>query len=106
MTSTNSSIIGSNQDHNTNNGSSAILNIRQTDDDDMNARFESITLCPAAINAPNQELNICKICMDNQIAIVFLPCGHLISCVSCSIALSKCPLCRERIRGTVKSYLS
>ncbi len=105
MTSTNSSIIGSNQDHNTNNGSSAILNIRQTDDD-MNARFESITLCPAAINAPNQELNICKICMDNQIAIVFLPCGHLISCVSCSIALSKCPLCRERIRGTVKSYLS
>lgn len=31
-----------------------------------------------------QEILSCKICMDNEIDTLFLPCGHLVSCRSCA----------------------
>ncbi|KAI0234847.1 Baculoviral IAP repeat-containing protein 7 [Lamellibrachia satsuma] len=48
----------------------------------------------------------CKICMDGEAKIVFLPCGHLCSCAMCAPALRNCPICRALIRGTVRVYLS
>ncbi|XP_059082806.1 baculoviral IAP repeat-containing protein 7-A-like [Tigriopus californicus] len=53
-----------------------------------------------------KEQRTCKICMDNEIGVVFLPCGHLICCVQCAPALKDCPLCRQSIVGTVKTYMS
>jgi len=53
-----------------------------------------------------KEQRTCKICMDNEIGVVFLPCGHLICCVQCAPALKDCPLCRQPIHGTVKTYMS
>ena len=53
-----------------------------------------------------KEARICKICMDNEIGVVFLPCGHLICCVQCAPSLKDCPLCRTNIQGTVKTYMS
>jgi baculoviral IAP repeat-containing protein 2/3 len=41
----------------------------------------------------------CKICMAEEVGVVFLPCGHLLTCVMCAPALSTCPLCRQPIRG-------
>ncbi|XP_033740539.1 uncharacterized protein LOC117327596 [Pecten maximus] len=48
----------------------------------------------------------CKICMDNVVCISFLPCGHLCCCAECAPAMVKCPICRQIIRGSVKTYLS
>ncbi|KAK2182415.1 hypothetical protein NP493_354g00014 [Ridgeia piscesae] len=48
----------------------------------------------------------CKICMDAEAKIVFLPCGHLCSCATCAPALRNCPICRALIRGTVRVFLS
>lgn len=48
----------------------------------------------------------CKICMAEEMGVVFLPCGHLLSCVYCAPAISQCPLCRETIRGRVRTFLS
>jgi baculoviral IAP repeat-containing protein 2/3 len=48
----------------------------------------------------------CKICMSEEVGVVFLPCGHLLSCVFCAPAISQCPLCRETIRGRVRTFLS
>lgn len=53
-----------------------------------------------------KDQRTCKICMDREIGVVFLPCGHLISCVNCAPALKDCPLCRQPISGTVKTYMS
>lgn len=39
----------------------------------------------------------CKICMQEEVGVVFLPCGHLLSCVMCAPAISNCPLCRQKI---------
>ena len=53
-----------------------------------------------------KEDRICKICMSNQVGVVFLPCGHLISCVNCSPKVKDCPFCRQFIKGKVKTYMS
>merc|ERR1719219_3010356 len=53
-----------------------------------------------------KEARICRICMDKEISVVFLPCGHLICCVQCAPSLRDCPLCRQSIHGTVKTYMS
>ncbi|XP_013396547.1 baculoviral IAP repeat-containing protein 7-A-like [Lingula anatina] len=62
-----------------------------------------------ALRLENQRLRderICKICMDADVAVVILPCGHFVCCESCAPALMKCPICRVDIRGTVKTYMS
>ncbi|KAH3728727.1 hypothetical protein DPMN_054688 [Dreissena polymorpha] len=56
----------------------------------------------------NQLLNdilTCKICIDRKASIVFLPCGHVVSCVGCAHALRKCPMCRVRINGQVNALM-
>ncbi|XP_070170336.1 death-associated inhibitor of apoptosis 2 isoform X2 [Polyergus mexicanus] len=57
-------------------------------------------------NRKLKEARLCKICMDNELAIVFLPCGHLATCENCIPALTTCPLCRLKIRAYVRIFLS
>lgn len=57
-------------------------------------------------NTSLKEALLCKICYDQNMSIVFLPCGHTLSCPSCAMALSTCPLCRNEIRATVKAFFS
>ncbi|KAL3847313.1 hypothetical protein ACJMK2_018228, partial [Sinanodonta woodiana] len=52
------------------------------------------------------DQNICKICMDRNIELVFLPCGHLVCCAVCGQTLRFCPICRAKIHASVKTYLS
>jgi baculoviral IAP repeat-containing protein 7/8 len=57
----------------------------------------------------NQRLKAersCKICLDNDACVVFLPCSHLCCCSMCVLALKDCPICRKFIRGTVHVFLS
>lgn len=60
--------------------------------------------------SPNDERRLknveCKICMAEEVGVVFLPCGHLLSCVMCAPAMVTCPLCRQQIRGRVRTFLS
>ena len=57
----------------------------------------------------NQELKeqrLCKICMVSDANLVFLPCGHLVSCAACAPALQNCPICRALIKGTIRTYIA
>lgn len=54
----------------------------------------------------NSSRLLCKVCLDNELEVVFMPCGHFVSCSTCSQSLSKCPYCRKRIHSAVKTYLS
>uniref|UniRef100_A0A914VKW7 RING-type domain-containing protein n=1 Tax=Plectus sambesii TaxID=2011161 RepID=A0A914VKW7_9BILA len=47
----------------------------------------------------------CKICMDNEITAVLLPCGHLCCCALCAPPLANCPICRVDVKGFVKAFL-
>ncbi|XP_063122133.1 baculoviral IAP repeat-containing protein 2 isoform X3 [Rattus norvegicus] len=53
-----------------------------------------------------QEERTCKVCMDREVSIVFIPCGHLVVCRECAPSLRKCPICRGTIKGTVRTFLS
>jgi len=48
-------------------------------------------------NRQLREARMCKVCMDAQVDTVFMPCGHLVCCNSCSPRMHNCPICRKRI---------
>ncbi|XP_034232548.1 inhibitor of apoptosis protein-like [Thrips palmi] len=52
------------------------------------------------------DARACKICLTEEIGVVFLPCGHLVSCVRCAASLTTCAVCREPVVATVRAYLS
>ncbi|XP_013070198.2 uncharacterized protein LOC106057518 [Biomphalaria glabrata] len=58
------------------------------------------------VNSDLRQQTVCKICMDKEVALVFLPCGHFVCCVECSQPLKNCPLCRSLIKGSVRAFLS
>jgi baculoviral IAP repeat-containing protein 2/3 len=49
---------------------------------------------------------VCKVCLDQQIGVVFLPCGHFVTCTLCAPGLSDCPVCRVEIKGSVRTFVS
>ncbi|KAM6454075.1 baculoviral IAP repeat-containing protein 7 [Liasis olivaceus] len=53
-----------------------------------------------------QEERMCKVCMDKDVSIVLVPCGHLVVCAECAPNLSRCPICRGTIRDSMKTFLS
>ncbi|XDV37912.1 hypothetical protein PO909_007436 [Leuciscus waleckii] len=53
-----------------------------------------------------QEERTCKVCMDKEVNIVFIPCGHLVVCKECASSLRKCPICRGLVKGAVRTFLS
>nr|XP_009669166.1 PREDICTED: baculoviral IAP repeat-containing protein 7 isoform X2 [Struthio camelus australis] len=53
-----------------------------------------------------QAERMCKVCMDRDVSVVFVPCGHLVACAECAPNLSLCPICRAVIRGSVRTFMS
>eukprot|EP00062_Callorhinchus_milii_P004742 gi/632943727/ref/XP_007887106.1/ PREDICTED: baculoviral IAP repeat-containing protein 7-like [Callorhinchus milii] len=53
-----------------------------------------------------KEERTCKVCMDKEVSIVFIPCGHLVVCGDCAPNLRRCPICRALIRGSVRAFMS
>ncbi|XP_019289219.2 baculoviral IAP repeat-containing protein 3-like [Panthera pardus] len=53
-----------------------------------------------------QEERTCKVCLDREVSVVFIPCGHLVVCQDCAPPLRKCPICRGPIKGTIRTFLS
>ena len=48
--------------------------------------------------------NSCKICYDDEIEIIFIPCRHMICCKYCIFKLEDnvCPICNEKISYIIK----
>ncbi|CAG5122108.1 unnamed protein product [Candidula unifasciata] len=56
-------------------------------------------------NSQLRQQTVCKICMDKEVAVVFLPCGHFVSCTDCAAAMKDCPVCRKQVRGIVRAFM-
>ncbi|OWR52523.1 inhibitor of apoptosis 2 [Danaus plexippus plexippus] len=67
---------------------------------------ESMKLSLQEENRQLKEARMCKVCMDSEVSVVFLPCGHLVSCAGCGAALGACPLCRAPVKALVRAYLA
>lgn len=49
--------------------------------------------------------NICIFCLTDPYDTVFLPCGHIMSCGKCSLAVgSTCPMCKKIIKHVHKIF--
>ncbi|XP_077109026.1 baculoviral IAP repeat-containing protein 7 isoform X2 [Ranitomeya variabilis] len=53
-----------------------------------------------------KEERMCKVCLDKDVSMVFVPCGHLVVCMDCAPNLRHCPICRASIRGSVRAFMS
>ena len=51
-----------------------------------------------------QERFMCKVCFDEILSHVFLPCGHCIVCGTCSLKMMYCPVCTRKITKRVQIH--
>ncbi|XP_062613524.1 baculoviral IAP repeat-containing protein 2-like [Saccostrea cucullata] len=75
----------------------------RTGDSNLNLEKETEKL-----RAENKELRdtlICKVCMDDTVSVIFLPCTHMVTCAQCFPAMKQCPVCRSDVKAIVKAYL-
>jgi len=83
--------------------------VSSDDDDEENA--ESPSPSRSSLTATEEVRRLekekrCKLCNERDVEVVFLPCGHLVSCVQCSKNTSQCPLCKVFISQKVRTYAS
>lgn len=76
-------------------------------------------------NRQLKDARLCKVCLDEEVGVVFLPCGHLgelwnssyfrlitnlillaATCNQCAPSVANCPMCRAEIKGFVRTFLS
>ena len=47
----------------------------------------------------------CVVCLHQERSVVFRPCGHLVTCVSCAFQVHRCVMCRAIINMRIKVYV-
>mmetsp|Transcript_8836 Transcript_8836/g.12568 ORF Transcript_8836/g.12568 Transcript_8836/m.12568 type:complete len:292 (+) Transcript_8836:169-1044(+) len=73
----------------------------EDEDDDKSSTV--LPTIPADIRKRRSSSKMCVICLENDVNVVLLPCGHPCLCSECSNVTGleridwKCPLCRSRI---------
>lgn len=68
----------------------------------------NLSSSPSAYSSEDdrETRTLCKICLDREVGLVFLPCGHLFACTRCGPGLQSCPVCRTHISHTVRTFLA
>ena len=78
-------------------------NYNYNDENNEQMRSPIFPLNPPDDVETDIESESCKICMDNKIQTINLPCGHMVFCFGCSRDFvsnnyeHNCPICRTRI---------
>ncbi|RID74730.1 hypothetical protein BRARA_B01817 [Brassica rapa] len=55
-------------------------------------------------DSSQQEKNLCKVCFENPVNVVLLPCKHYVLCSTCCKKCKTCPICRELIKLRMPVY--
>ena len=82
---------------------------KQTEEDAIKFRSESEPLTDEELRRENsrmREERECRVCRDKEVGVVFLPCGHLVTCTSCAPTVAECVVCRTRISSSVRVYMA
>ncbi|XP_008184238.2 baculoviral IAP repeat-containing protein 7-B-like [Acyrthosiphon pisum] len=48
---------------------------------------------------------LCRVCHEEEMAAVFIPCRHIYACVKCGPNMNECPVCKEGIGCSIQVYL-
>jgi len=90
----------------------SLVNHESDDDQEVESTPEETKSTPETSLSARDEINrleqekLCKICHRSEIQVVFLPCGHLVSCNNCSPSVSVCPLCKVPISEKIRTFAS
>lgn len=85
---------------------SETVSIRENPSASSSSTFcEANLTCKAENNTPS-EPTLCKICYNKEMGVVFLPCGHIVACVNCAPALTKCAVCCGKIEASCRVFLT
>lgn len=52
------------------------------------------------------DSRLCKICFQEEMGVLFLPCGHIVACPKCALSLTTCAVCRKPFSATIRAFLS
>jgi hypothetical protein len=74
-----------------------------TDDDEKSTKYRIMSL--KALNEKLRKAVTCVVCNVKQVETLLLPCTHVNMCDPCADEAKECPLCKERILGTVRIYV-
>ncbi|XP_014217110.1 baculoviral IAP repeat-containing protein 3 isoform X2 [Copidosoma floridanum] len=55
---------------------------------------------------PMDDARACKICYNEELGIVFLPCGHIVACIKCAPDMTTCAVCRKKVDMIVRAFFS
>lgn len=66
-------------------------------------KYDCNIVVPKNRTLPTTE---CKICLSDEVQVVFYPCKHLIACASCALCCTRCSVCRESIESFSRVFLS
>ena len=72
-------------------------------------RSDSVPMTDEELRRENnrmKEERECRVCRDKEVGVVFLPCGHLVTCTSCASTVVECVVCRVRISSSVRVYMA
>ena len=75
-----------------------------TTDSTHDQRSDGDTNPKETLQILHQKL-VCKHCTSEKASIVFLPCGHMITCQNCNNAYSRCPICKNNILDWIQAYI-
>ena len=70
----------------------------------VNSLLEKLKDVSEKLEEAQKELDAerrCCICWSNDKSVIFKPCMHRACCATCSSKVSRCPLCRVRIKGRI-----
>lgn len=60
--------------------------------------------CQPEVNL-NAPVGVCKVCCQDVSNVMFVPCGHIVTCSDCAHKIKKCFYCSHRIDKHQKVYL-
>ena len=52
----------------------------------------------------DEEMQLCKICFENEMDSLFYRCGHVVACEECARQVKDCPICRRVVDAVVKIW--
>eukprot|EP00210_Caulerpa_lentillifera_P000149 g144.t1 len=83
--------------------------IRKQIEEGMRRRIDQLAeiedqMMSQSTNVDAEHHRNCIVCWDNPADAVFIPCGHICTCLTCSKELATCPVCRNRC-SVYKIYL-
>lgn len=52
------------------------------------------------------DSRLCKICLDTELEVLFIPCTHMSTCASCAVTQTHCPICRTQINCIIKPIMA